>query len=1456
MIKRAVKYILFLFLGLFTGILVLSVAVLYHSSTQNWIGSKITSFLSAQFKTNISIGHIHYDPFGAITLEHAFFGDQRNDTLFYAERVSFHLGKVKLDSLFFEMKNVQVEKGLCKITTYPDHFFNIDVLLDFARRDTSHSTGPPFHLLMSEVQCRNTRFVLTDLTHAKTEDGFDPFYEVYDHILLNAGNFHIINDSLNLDIRSISCREKGGLVVNKLQSKAILSNRGMYFDQLKIETPYSRIKGNLSMTYPEWGTLAAFIDSVRLQGTLHQSQVDMRDIACFAPVLKDFSRKATVDGTFDGTVSDFGISNLKLAFGSRGRIEGKVNISGLPDAENAFVDARLKKAETDTRDLSYLIGFEMPETMQQLGMIQFTGNFTGFMKDFVAYGEFKTQLGNIQSDINMKLSDTLNASSYSGNLSLDQFELGRLTGAAPHIGKATLDLNVNGKGFDLEHLEADLGADIQQFEAKGYGYESIKLSGELKQKMFTGNLEVLDTNLHLTFGGVIDLNRDVPVYQFQAEIERAFLKNLNLDTANTILTAGVDMNFAIRDIDHNEGYISVNNIEFVKNGKDYRIDHAILQSSQKGAQRILNLQADELTCKINGNVTLSELNESFYGILVQLFPAHYKARAGVHTPQDFQFELHIRNSQTLSSLLMPDLMLEKVDLKGNYRNSEQQVNLTLDVDKARYGKYVIRQMNAQLSTGATEGSFRMQAESLQEDDSVVLGNWKLEADAMPNQIKAGLYMHDTVNHMRSNCTAEANFTEHEIVLQFDSSSLEFRKYPFNISRHGRIVFGETKIDFDRVQFTNGSQSILLNGFYDLDGLHNLKASLTNIDLSIINAFYRKSDVRYGGRSDGEFVLKGSKGINFVDAHLDIQALKLDNDQIGDFFVTSNFNEKQKRFLVYAKSVSGKLKNLEFGGYIETQSWPYNANFNIAFDESPLNSFQAFLKGQLYIYDGTTNARCKLTGKINDLSLSGNVFLNKVKARIEYLKTTYSFETSLSLDKHKIVVNPTNLFDEHGRSAQFMGEVRHRSFSDYELDIRLENMQRFKVLNTTFKDNPMYYGTGYASGKLNIHGPINDIVMDAQLKTEAGTRFIIPLNNNSESENAMLNFINTDTSVKTARLSTQTKLYGFSMNILLDVTPNAEIQILMDPVNEDKISGSGKGTLKMELTRQGQFNIFGGVAIEEGDYNFTAVGVWSRRFILQKGSTILWSGDPLQATLDIKGIYKARKTSIANLLLPNVTEAQYNLAKSQRIPVECLMELKGNMLTPEIKFDLNFPDLSTNLGAENVGLFNNLSWLRSNPDMMNQQVVSLLVFNNFVPMNNSPVAGGNITAGVSNTLSDLVTKQLNKSVEKLIPGLDFNLDVQMSNQQRTQYIFSASQKLFDDRLEVQASYDVVTYNNNFMTQYNIRRDGSLRLRAYQKTTNTTEATYFKNITTQGIGLYYRKEFDQFSDLFRRKQTMNN
>jgi hypothetical protein len=313
------------------------------------------------------------------------------------------------------------------------------------------------------------------------------------------------------------------------------------------------------------------------------------------------------------------------------------------------------------------------------------------------------------------------------------------------------------------------------------------------------------------------------------------------------------------------------------------------------------------------------------------------------------------------------------------------------------------------------------------------------------------------------------------------------------------------------------------------------------------------------------------------------------------------------------------------------------------------------------------------------------------------------------------------------------------------------------------------------------------------------------------------------------------------------TPDAEIQIVFDEQTDDRLRASGRGDIRMELTRQGAFNMYGEVMLEEGDYKFTAVNVVSKKFLLKRGSTITWSGDPLNARLNITGLYKLRTT--VNEIINVSANGQ---PSAVRVPVECIMNIKGSLESPVYSFDLDFPDLENTMNGLAANELNAVvSAIRKEPENMTQQVMSLLVFGKFTPLANANQTN-NVSNNIgANTLSDLASAQINSILDKVVPGFDFSVDMQnaVDATKSRSFLLSASKKFFDNRVEVQGSFSTDNSQNNFLAQYNISRNGNFKARAYNR---QSLSIYDKNITTQGIGLFYRKEFDSVYDLFNIKK----
>lgn len=1464
--KRVIKKTAYTFFFLLIALVTLVYIVLNNNTFQNWITGRVTDYLGSKFKTKITIGHINYHPFTSFSLDHVYFGDQKNDTLFYVDNLKFNLGGFKFDSLKLSLNDVTVTGGYCKITTYKDSTYNIDVL-DNIKNKADTVVDPlatKFKLYFNKVTCINTRFRYTDSLAEFEKEGFDGLNQDFQHIDLSVKNFWIISDSLNFELKKLACSEKSGLKLKNLKCFASIAPSGMYFTGIDVNTEFSHITHAYSMKFNGWDDLSDYYEKVQMSAALENTRLDMRDVAYFIPYFNGKKQIFTVNGTMKGNVKSLKFKNLDLNFGKETRFKGNANFKGLPEIEETFIDVTAEDALTSREDLVYLLGNILPDELSRLGKMKFKGHYTGFYNDFVAFGHFNSKLGEIESDLNMKFPNSTDDATYSGKMELVNFDIGTLAGIKKYVGQTSLKVAIDGKGFLLKNHYSVFKSDISNIYVNGYNYRNISINGKVDKKIFAGKLNMNDPNASLDFNGTIDLHSDMKKFKFNASVNDANLMALKLTDKPNIFSTDIDIDFDFKNIDNNNGSIIFRDILFVKDGINYPLNELRAISKSENENRQMRIKSEILDAELDGNYSLADMTDNIRNIMSSLFPNYITDVKRKLQAEEFTYKINMINSDWLSDVFFPDLHIYDMNVEGKIATLNKNISLNAVVSSIKYKEFGVKNLAVkyEVKEGKT-GHLLLGVDQSFYKDSLMLRDFAMLSDFSVNRANSHIKISDTSGVIHADVFSEINFEkDRQAGLRFTGlSNVTIKHKLFNISDSGEIITNDSQLFCKDVKITHGKGEVKLAGFYDFNDAHNLKADVSNIDISLADIFYPGLTVRPSGTINGTFILKGNNHKNYLNTFCTLNNFAIDNDTLGDFSITTNYTEKQQRFLMYAKSLSGKLKNFEAGGFVST-SGDDQLGIDITLDQTEISSFQALFRNQVYFYNGLTSGKCRLSGTLNKIQMNGELDFSKVDMKVEYLKTRYKFTSHINFDNDIVRITPFTIIDDYGRTASISGKITHKEFSGFRFDLSASKLDHFFVLNTNVKDNSLFYGTAYASGSVSLSGAANDLLLETNLHTNKGTRIYVPLSSDSETgEDGFINFINKDTSIKVfvARKST---LPGFQLSSVIHANPDAEIFLIINEQTGDIMKGRGAGTIKLELTRQGQFNMYGQITIEEGEYRFTAANLFTKKYLLSKGGTIEWTGNPMHARMDIQGVYFLRKVSIAEIVNSPVSG---NSIES-KIPVECLLYVRGNLSAPEIKFDLNFPDLQSTIGSNSATEIQNaVRTLRAEPDLMNQQVMSLMLFGKFVPVSGyNTTSNTNLQSGAATTLSELLTAQANRLIGNIVPGLDFNIDYQAGRDiiGNSRAIFSASKKFYNNRLEIQTSYDPFTASNassaanlaNVTTQYSISKDGNLKIKAYSR--NTTDPilgnSNIRNTLTQGVGLYYRKEFDTFIELFNKKK----
>src|SRR5690606_5307255 len=239
------------------------------------------------------------------------------------------------------------------------------------------------------------------------------------------------------------------------------------------------------------------------------------------------------------------------------------------------------------------------------------------------------------------------------------------------------------------------------------------------------------------------------------------------------------------------------------------------------------------------------------------------------------------------------------------------------------------------------------------------------------------------------------------------------------------------------------------------------------------------------------------------------------------------------------------------------------------------------------------------------------------------------------------------------------------------------------------------------------------------------------------------------------------------------------------------------------------------------------------------------------------------------------DAAYINMFKQRIPFYANLKMKGELLKPEISFDITTDKTNPSVDSEvTETVVNKLQELKTAESELNKQVFALLLLNRFVGENPFQSSAGLTAEGMARqSVSKLLSQQLNNLASDLIQGveIDFDLDStedytsgQKSN--RTDLNIDVSKRLLNDRLKVsigsnfglegqeRQNENMTNIAGDIDIEYQLSKDGRYLLKAYRK--DEYQVALQGQIIETGIGFIITLEYNKFKELLRRKRSYRN
>lgn len=1424
---------------------------------QKKIRTEITDRLGKEWNTKVSVGKIGWNPLDGFTVKDAFIRDQHDDTLFFIGDIRARLGLLDQEKHFVYLKKVQLDQVLVNFRQYAgedvlNYEFFFDAL-DGGPRDTTRAPVT-WTLLFEKVKLRNACFQMRFDDDTVTGRAFHENDMRFDYINADLHDFYVVDDSLNFQVRDMSLAEHTSFEIRKMDAHAIICAQGMYFSDLLMETPHSSLRNYFALEYSHWSDFNNFYDGVKMVAHLENSKVSFKDINLFSDELLDWRETVYLEGDGSGVLRNMRAKNLHINFGQSSELLGSLTMKGLPNIDETFIEAHLEKANATRDELASLIPLDVwPKELGRLGNIEFKGNFTGFIYDFVAFGDFDTDLGFLRTDINMKLNEP---EEYSGTLSSVDFDLGSLLDL-PELGRISFDGQVNGKSFELATMETRIEAKVKKIGLYAYPYQNIQVNGLLKNQFFEGNLQVDDPNLKMNFDGKVSLSGDVPVFDCVSDFYYADFVALNWAPDFPATASGeVHMDFVGTELDDFEGSIRLGNVEIERNLRVYTIDSMILLSTRSPGYRSISLHGDILDAEIKGDFSPSLLDKSFNNYLVQLLPNSTQLSRVELAPQDFTFEVELKKGRQISELIYPGSWVDKGSLSGFFNSSQSTMALKAGIDEVNYEGLVFHQLGVHADSSIGDEKFGLQVYcgEITKSDSTLAHGINFDLQVLKNDVAFEVEAYSEYYSSEVKLNGNVLFSDTSIYSQFRPSYVQIDSLLWEIADHSRLgILHDSIFVVDSFELSTISQSVTCTGALYGDDRDRLFLDFREFDLSVLNPFiFTEDEGSIEGIARGNINIQSFKGsIPLFTSNLNVEDLGLNGERMGDLELNARVPKGYELITVHGFLKDGLTQRIGLAGFVNTAKHEGSYNLKLEMDTTPLHLFEPFLVDLVSELRGTGNGSVWVSGPLDKPVLKGKIHLNQAGMKVDYLSTSYSFNSTVNLSSSRIDLGRFKVVDERNNDGYCSGFIGHDFFKDFNLNIELSNLKNFLCMNTTIEENEYYYGTALMSGSARFTGSFDDLKIDVKGKAEKGSAFFVPLENyGGSSELEFIHFVNFN-EVNTSQ--TYQDLSGIQMNFDLEITPSTEIQLIFDSKLGDIIRARGNSQLLMEINSNGDFKMYGEYVVEEGDYLFTAVNLINKKFEIERGGKITWNGDPMQANMDLEAIYHT-KASVENLVI-GVVPSDDLPAYRQRTDVEAVMKLRGPLTEPEIRFDFRLPNMgSISTSGVNVTALNTIiRRIESDQEEMTRQVFSLLVANTFIrPAVNQQYTGtGDIQAGLfSSSVGDLLSNQVSNWLGQMNTNWNFGVNYVMGNQQ-SDLLFNASRKFLDDRLEIEGTFATNSnFYNNISAMYSITPDGQLRVRAFNRTgtiqgadqNNPANANLNRNINTQGVGLYYSIEFD--------------
>jgi hypothetical protein len=1472
-------------------VLFFSVVLISIPAVQTRIINKITDSIFEKINHNVDMAYINIRWFDTILINGLIIYDTKNQKMISADRLilDFKLGELLSGKQINFDKAILQGASVDMLKNGPEGVFNLTYFIDEIKeklvKKKPEDEVKAFQI--DKVILTNSRFRMYRSDRELITHRFDQFHFTLTNLGANMSDFQIIPGQIDFNIDALKCLDSAtGMSIEDVKTSFQFTRQAMVFQNMQLQTDRSRISQSMVFNYRHPSSIKEFVDSVKITANVKDAIIHSQDLAYFAPAMKKYNQVYKLQGFLEGPVKRFHAQDITLRFGAGSSLKGYLSMYGLPNFEETFIDASVIDASIQARDLTPYSSTQSITTIRKFGNLSLQGRFSGFPIDFVSNATFKTDIGSFDTDINLKLAKSPDdLATYSGRLKTQDFDLGLLLGDTAVFQKIDMNGRISGSGFSRSSARFDLLSTISRLGIKGYDYRNIQTDATLASEFFKGNLKVDDPNLDFSGNMSIDLKQENEIIQVEAVLAKSNLDTLQITNKPAFLSSKLNVDMRGLQLDEMLGEAYLSNTVLRYDGNEAYLDTLSLLSEKDSLSRSLKLKSPFANLHIFGNFDytnfFSDLKDVYHEYRLIFRNNSEEINNYYQTHQkDFSdyyfldYDIALKNINPLVQLFEPDFHLShNTSIIGSFTGGPVtllQFESALDTLKFKHlafeGSNVMINTQKSSDTTLVYATYELTSEVQKIDNVPSSRNLNLEVDWSGNTVDFLVNVEQAFSSNYAKTSGQVRFLPDTTLLSMRPSEISVMNKIWRISEGNSVMIRDKNYDIRNFGLYHGDQRITVNGKLTEDPGKNLFIAIKNFDIENLNPLISK---RLDGIFNGLINVKDYFHRREINSRVNVRDFSVNEFLVGNIIASSKYDNEQAHLDVKINVKRNGHQTMLVEGTVKPDPGKEQLALNAVLSRANLNLIEPFFEDYISDVSGFLDGHLKITGEVSNPRVVGSGETREAEFTLDYLNTHYGLQGKIAFDEDIIDFQNFQLTDNQSNTGILNGRISHNGFRQLEYDFTGQ-MNNFLVLNTTSKDNSLYYGTAYATGDLKIYGREKVFNIDARAVSNRGTRFFIPLDGSDEVvQEDFINFISVKDTVELMARNTAKRvdLAGINLNLDLEITPDAYCEIIFDLQAGDIIRGRGNGKVNLQIDTKGDFNMFGDYEILEGGYNFTLYNIINKEFVIEPGGRISWSGDPYAATLDIRANYE-QLASLMPILTPiggNEADLQDNPELQRKYPAKVILDIRGNLMYPEIDFDIDVEDYPQNATYNGVSIETQMvafkTKLATDEQEMKRQVFSLIILRRFSDENAFNV-GGSIGKSVSEFISNQISYWVTQFDENLVLDVDLgSLDNEAFNtfQLRMSYSFLGGRLRvtrdggFTDQATGTTAESIL---GDWTVEYLLSPDGMLRAKIYNRTNyNTLDPTNRQTTQTAGFSVMHTLSFDQIKDIFKKTRNKN-